>query len=89
VYRRFTVFTDHKARLRRSKLSQESKRIVRFWLKLSEFGMTVKHLDGVEIAAADTLRRYVAGAASSEDHSAEILERHIQTGQDHGRPHMG
>jgi RNase H-like domain found in reverse transcriptase len=79
-YRKFTVFTDHKALIGRTKLSKESKRIVRLWLKLSEFDMTVKQLAGVEMAAADALSRYVAGAATSEDHSAEIKESHIQTG---------
>jgi Integrase zinc binding domain len=42
--------------------------------------MTIRHLVGVEMAAADALSRYVAGAAASEDHSAEIKESHIQTG---------
>jgi hypothetical protein len=51
------------------------------WLKLSEFDMTVKHLAGVEMAAADAFGRYVAGAAKSGDHSSEINESHIQTAQ--------
>jgi RNase H-like domain found in reverse transcriptase len=69
-YRKLTVFTDHKALIGRTKLSEQSKRIVRLWLKLSEFDMTVRHLAGVEMAAADALSRYVAGRATSEDHSA-------------------
>jgi RNase H-like domain found in reverse transcriptase len=80
-YRKFTVFTDHKAPIGRTKLSEESKRMVRLWLKLLKFDMTVKHLAGVEMAAADALGRYVAGAAMSEDHYAEIKESHIQTGR--------
>jgi Integrase zinc binding domain len=33
------------------------------------------------MASPDALSRYVAGAPTSEDHSAEIKESHIQTGQ--------
>jgi Integrase zinc binding domain len=59
---------------------EESKRIVRLLLKLPELEITVKHSAGVKMAAADTLSRYVAGAARSEDLFTEIKESHIQTG---------
>jgi hypothetical protein len=50
--------------------------------------MTVKHLAGAEMAAADALSRYVAGAATSEDHSAKIKRAISKLDIDHGRPHM-
>jgi hypothetical protein len=43
--------------------------------------MTLEHLDGVEMIAADALSRYVGGAATTIDHSDKIKEIHIQTGQ--------
>jgi RNase H-like domain found in reverse transcriptase/Reverse transcriptase (RNA-dependent DNA polymerase)/Integrase zinc binding domain/Integrase core domain len=79
-YRKFKVFTDHKALIGRTKLSEEFKRVVRLWLKLAEFEMTLEHLAGVEMIAADALSRYVAGAATTVDHSDKIKEIHIQTG---------
>jgi RNase H-like domain found in reverse transcriptase len=33
-YRKFIVFADHKALLERTKLSEESRRIVRLWLNI-------------------------------------------------------
>jgi hypothetical protein len=50
-------------------------------VKLSELDMTVDYLAEVEMASPDDLSRYVAGAATSEDHLAEIKESLIQAGR--------
>jgi hypothetical protein len=74
------VFTDLKALVGKTKLTEDSKCTVRFWLKLAEFDVTIKHKAGIEMAAADALSRHVACAALTDVHSTEIIECHVESG---------
>jgi RNase H-like domain found in reverse transcriptase/Integrase zinc binding domain len=79
-YRSFVVYTDHKALIGKTKLTEDSKRIVRLWLKLAEFDVTIRHKAGTEMAAADALSRHVAFAALTDIHSTDIMECHVELG---------
>jgi hypothetical protein len=74
------VYTDHKALIGITTLTDDSKRTVHLWLKLAEFDMTIKHKARTQIAAADALSRHVAGAASTYIYSTEIIECHDELG---------
>jgi RNase H-like domain found in reverse transcriptase len=59
-YRSFLVYTDHKALIGKTKLTEHLKRTVCLSLKLAEFDVTIKHKAETKMAAADALSRHVA-----------------------------
>jgi RNase H-like domain found in reverse transcriptase len=75
-YKSFLVYKDHKAPIGKTKLTEDSKRTVRLWLKLAEFNIAIKHRAGAEMAATDALSRHVACAAITDVHTTEIMECH-------------
>jgi RNase H-like domain found in reverse transcriptase len=79
-FRSSVIYTDHKARIEKSKLNEDSKRIVHLWLKLAKFDATDKHKAKTEMAAADALSRPVACAALRDIHSTEIMKCHVELG---------
>jgi Integrase zinc binding domain len=74
------VFTDHKALIGKTKLTEDSRRTVCLWLYLAEFNVTIKHKAGIKMAAVDALIRNVACVALTDIHSTEILECHVEFG---------
>jgi RNase H-like domain found in reverse transcriptase len=79
-YRKIKVYTKHKALIKKTKLTEESKRVVKLWFKQAEFDLTIEDIAGTSMAAADALSQYVAGAAPINDYTNVIMSRHIELG---------
>jgi RNase H-like domain found in reverse transcriptase len=71
--RKIKVYTDHKPLVGGCKLSEESHRAVRLWMKLEKFEITIERKAGVEMGVADALSRYVAGAAIESIDRSELI----------------
>jgi RNase H-like domain found in reverse transcriptase/Integrase zinc binding domain len=79
-YRSVKVFTDHKALIGRTRLTEESKRLVRMWMKLQKFNVHIEHKAGADMTSAEALSQFVARAAPVEDRKILIRQRHEELG---------
>jgi hypothetical protein len=77
--RKVVVYTDHKALLGEIKLRDESRRSVGFIMKIQEFDIDTRHVEGKKNIAEDAMSRNVVGAPREQIKSI-IKKKHEKMG---------